>query len=515
MRSTHAPSKSEYAPRIEVWLTRPRHLQGKRQCCEQPSAAPAPRQRRPSRSFPSIADGSLARLCRACRRRASSRRRKARLDQRLDRRGPTRLSRRDAGARRQAGLALALEVVRSGPFRVARFMGGRHANGNFPPMTRAFAASATAADFKAISDGDRPGAARHRHARAGAPGGRSRRRRQSAARAAASAEPQPVAGRRSRRRLRRAARRAPAASASARSTARRRASSRRPAASAASRRGRRERGRRAARRLLRHEGIALPQDGHRQCLRRAGGADASSARSSPMRCTEPKPSFVLHGLEVGGKLRAVTGSSRSRQRLICEFGAIAEDELAIASPGDFLFFENIEEACRTGLRGLRFQRRRRALQAAVVRYRDPPVRRAGAADRQGPAAGAAHAARRPAEGLRQEQPAASGGSPRRCARRPPAAAAPAQPSDGLLKRADRARHRRTSAAGGPAGDTSVTLLVAARLADRRPCRRPPSSSVSITLTRISVPRRPAGGSPRHRPGRIRRRRHHRRWSANP
>lgn len=63
---------------------------------------------------------------------------------------------------------------------------------------------------------------------------------------------------------------------------------------------------------------------------------------------EENPSFVLHGLEVAGKLRAVTGSSRSGKRLICEFGAIAEDDLAHTSPGDFLFFDNIEEACENG-----------------------------------------------------------------------------------------------------------------------------------------------------------------------
>jgi CelD/BcsL family acetyltransferase involved in cellulose biosynthesis len=62
----------------------------------------------------------------------------------------------------------------------------------------------------------------------------------------------------------------------------------------------------------------------------------------------PKP-FVLHALEVGGRLRAVTGSSLSAKRLVCEFGAIAEDDLGHASPGDFLFFENIGEACRHGL----------------------------------------------------------------------------------------------------------------------------------------------------------------------
>lgn len=63
---------------------------------------------------------------------------------------------------------------------------------------------------------------------------------------------------------------------------------------------------------------------------------------------EPEPAFVLHGLEVGGRYRAVTGSSRVGSRLVCEFGAIADDELAYASPGEFLFFDNIEEACAQG-----------------------------------------------------------------------------------------------------------------------------------------------------------------------
>lgn len=61
----------------------------------------------------------------------------------------------------------------------------------------------------------------------------------------------------------------------------------------------------------------------------------------------PKP-FVLHSLEVGGKIRAITGSSHAGDRLICEFGAIIEDELAFASPGEFLSFLNIREACADG-----------------------------------------------------------------------------------------------------------------------------------------------------------------------
>lgn len=61
-----------------------------------------------------------------------------------------------------------------------------------------------------------------------------------------------------------------------------------------------------------------------------------------------KPGFVLHGLEVGGRIRAVTGSSICGGRIVCEFGAISDDELAASSPGEFLFFENIAEACEKG-----------------------------------------------------------------------------------------------------------------------------------------------------------------------
>lgn len=61
------------------------------------------------------------------------------------------------------------------------------------------------------------------------------------------------------------------------------------------------------------------------------------------------PAFRLDALEVAGKLRAVTGASYCGKRLICEFGAMSDDELAIHSPGDFLFFNNILEACAEGL----------------------------------------------------------------------------------------------------------------------------------------------------------------------
>ncbi len=62
---------------------------------------------------------------------------------------------------------------------------------------------------------------------------------------------------------------------------------------------------------------------------------------------EPRP-FVLNALEVGGKIRAITGSSRVADRIVCEFGAIASDDLGHASPGEFLFYDNIRRACEEG-----------------------------------------------------------------------------------------------------------------------------------------------------------------------
>jgi len=63
---------------------------------------------------------------------------------------------------------------------------------------------------------------------------------------------------------------------------------------------------------------------------------------------EARPPFVLQALEVGGKLRAVTGSSLSGNRITCDFAAIAEDDLLNTSPGEFLFFENLRTACAAG-----------------------------------------------------------------------------------------------------------------------------------------------------------------------
>lgn len=61
-----------------------------------------------------------------------------------------------------------------------------------------------------------------------------------------------------------------------------------------------------------------------------------------------RPRFVIDTLEVGGTLRAVAAASVSGQRMTCEFASFADDELAQASPGEFLFFNAIKAAAEDG-----------------------------------------------------------------------------------------------------------------------------------------------------------------------
>ncbi|MDX8507160.1 GNAT family N-acetyltransferase [Mesorhizobium captivum] len=243
-------------------------------------------------------------------------------------------------------LSLALEVVRSGPFRVARFAGGRHANGNFPAADRRFLPAidgpAIRSLFSAIAKArpdidlvslerllpDLDGVANPLAALPNFPspnlalavdldGGFD------ALLARAS-------GKRKRKKHRSQTRKFEAVGSFRRIEAR---------------------SREEVDRLLdaffdmkevrfAKMGIAnVFGDEEVRAFFRALFADALA---------EEKPSFLLHGLDVAGKLRAVTGSSRSGKRLTCEFGAIAEDDLAFTSPGDFLFFDNIQEACELG-----------------------------------------------------------------------------------------------------------------------------------------------------------------------
>lgn len=60
----------------------------------------------------------------------------------------------------------------------------------------------------------------------------------------------------------------------------------------------------------------------------------------------PKP-FVLHGLEVGGELRGVNGLSITPHSMVCEFVGIRDDDPQL-SPGFFLDYACMEEACEDG-----------------------------------------------------------------------------------------------------------------------------------------------------------------------
>jgi CelD/BcsL family acetyltransferase involved in cellulose biosynthesis len=59
--------------------------------------------------------------------------------------------------------------------------------------------------------------------------------------------------------------------------------------------------------------------------------------------------FYLSSLDVGGKTRAIYGSSLHGSRQMVHFTAFANDELTTASPGDFLNFLLIEAACKNGV----------------------------------------------------------------------------------------------------------------------------------------------------------------------
>ena len=63
---------------------------------------------------------------------------------------------------------------------------------------------------------------------------------------------------------------------------------------------------------------------------------------------QDETAFVLHALEVGGIIRAITGSSLCGKRMICEFSAFRPDRAENTSPGDYLFFECIRWACERG-----------------------------------------------------------------------------------------------------------------------------------------------------------------------
>ncbi|SFJ08766.1 Acetyltransferase involved in cellulose biosynthesis, CelD/BcsL family [Phyllobacterium sp. CL33Tsu] len=61
------------------------------------------------------------------------------------------------------------------------------------------------------------------------------------------------------------------------------------------------------------------------------------------------PRFQLRALEVKGKYRAVLGKSHAKGMTFIDFVGIADDELVSTSPGEFLFYKDIEEICGSDL----------------------------------------------------------------------------------------------------------------------------------------------------------------------
>jgi CelD/BcsL family acetyltransferase involved in cellulose biosynthesis len=243
-------------------------------------------------------------------------------------------------------LSLALEVARKGPLRIASFMSGSHANGNMPPVSAAFAANATAADLEALVAAirkarpdidlislerlaDEVGGVRNPLLKL--PHGHSPNLSLAAdLDGGFDAMLSRVSAKRKRKKHRAQVRKFEAVGGFRRIEAKSEAETR----------------------ALLDAFFAMKE----ARFRKMGVADVfaepevqaffHSIFAKALR--EPKPPFVLHALEVGGKIRAATGSSRSADRLICEFGAIADDDVAFASPGEFLFFDNIKEACDEG-----------------------------------------------------------------------------------------------------------------------------------------------------------------------
>lgn len=245
-----------------------------------------------------------------------------------------------------AVFALALEVEHRGRLRIARFMGGRHANGNFAPSMPAWLETASAADLRALVKGiakarpdidlirlerQLPAIGPYRNPFLALPSSRSPNIALSASLAGGfEALLERAGGKRKRKKQRAQLRKFEAAGGHRCLTA-----------------GTVEEVDRLfdAFLALKHErfarmGIAdvFAEPKIRNFFRRLFAASLDDGA---------RP-FRLDGLEVGGSLRAITGSSMAGRTVTCEFGAIRDDDLAHISPGEFLFFRNIQDACRDG-----------------------------------------------------------------------------------------------------------------------------------------------------------------------
>lgn len=243
--------------------------------------------------------------------------------------------------------ALAIEVVQSGPFRIARFMGGKHANGNFAPASPAWLGTDRSPEMRMLSKAirkARPDIDALRLERIARDFNGARNPLLAFSHVASpnialalnleggfDAALERVGSKRRRKKHRSQMRKLEAAGGY------RRIEGRTPE---------------EVRRLLSAFFTMKQERFAKMGIADVFGAPEERAFFEALfthaLSAEPPP-FLLQGLEVGGTLRAVTGTSRCGSRLICEFGAIREDELSQASPGDFLFFENIKKASEEGL----------------------------------------------------------------------------------------------------------------------------------------------------------------------
>lgn len=243
-------------------------------------------------------------------------------------------------------MSIALEVVREGPFRIARFLGGKHANGNFPATDKNWLAAAKADDIgvlihsigKARPDIDLVAFDRLIRDLKGLPNPLLKLRSTPSPNVALAVDLDGgfervltrTSGKKKRKRHRSQERKYDALGGARRTMA-----------------------------TTTAEANAMLDAFYAMKEQRFGAMGITdvfadtNVRSFFRKLfvgalARENPSFVLHGLEVGGKYRAVTGSSRAGNRLVCEFGAISDDELAYASPGEYLFFDNISEASSQG-----------------------------------------------------------------------------------------------------------------------------------------------------------------------
>lgn len=244
-------------------------------------------------------------------------------------------------------MALALEVASRGPFRIARFVGGSHANGNFPATTEDGAETIGRDALRALTDalaGARPdidllALQRQAHSVEGLANPLLALAHSTSPHIALAADLdggfdavlERANGNRKRKQHRAQARKLEAAGGFARRAAATPGDVDRMLDTFFAMKSER----------FARMGIAnVFEADHVRRVFRALFHDALA---------QAPPPFVLHGLEVGGRLRAVTGSSRVGRTVTCQFSAIAEDELSQYSPGAFLFYLNIEDACAEGM----------------------------------------------------------------------------------------------------------------------------------------------------------------------